>query len=559
MSKKIYFVQGGGSSRPMRTMYPDQAYAPDLILDEIEQKLNNASFRTERVTLPKPQQQTNQTTVNTPGFKSAANEQWWLKQANDATGGKFKNIQDVIAWQKANGLVADGKFGKNSKAKWEQLNSKPATSQGNRVTTEGLYPQMLAHQRSQGITTEGLYPQMLQYQRNKGITTESFYPQMLQKQNEVNEQRLKEDWNNYEKNYINDALKNPNNYFGVSLGEYENTPLDQYYNYVSNYVPDNYYRVQNGEINPAYILKRNALDLSVPSRKQGGLLKFQIGGQISDPINQVIAGLIQNPQQTIQALSQSKDANAIIQEIVKRAKGGDQQAMQAVQVLQQVMQNQQQPQQQQPQMAEKGAKLQFIKSLRGICPEGEELTYMKKGGVMCPVCQKKKETAAKSEKKEFFGKDKKVKKDAPGDKIEAKPDSMKVYKQRSSNGDVFKTQETSTRKITTNENTGATRDSSAAGIMYYNDNRAGGGLLDSIKYDNYFKSNLKTLGKPFDVETILLPFNKKGAKICADGKKVEFFKKEPKAPLAKCGKKLACGSKAPKMDKCGGKAKMKKK
>jgi len=45
-----------------------------------------------------------------------------------------------------------------------------------------------------------------------------------------------------------------------------------------------------------------------------------------------------------------------------------------------------------------GAKLNYIHKLKGNCPEGEELVYMKQGGRMCPVCQKKAEKAEEGKK-----------------------------------------------------------------------------------------------------------------------------------------------------------------
>lgn len=45
-----------------------------------------------------------------------------------------------------------------------------------------------------------------------------------------------------------------------------------------------------------------------------------------------------------------------------------------------------------------GAKLNYIHKLKGNCPEGEELVYMKQGGRMCPVCQKKAEKAKDGKK-----------------------------------------------------------------------------------------------------------------------------------------------------------------
>jgi hypothetical protein len=40
-------------------------------------------------------------------------------------------------------------------------------------------------------------------------------------------------------------------------------------------------------------------------------------------------------------------------------------------------------------MAKQGTKLNYIKHLKGICPEGYEVVYMAKGGAAgCPVCKK---------------------------------------------------------------------------------------------------------------------------------------------------------------------------
>lgn len=42
-----------------------------------------------------------------------------------------------------------------------------------------------------------------------------------------------------------------------------------------------------------------------------------------------------------------------------------------------------------PVSAKLGAKLNYIKNLKGDCPEGQELVYFKKGGRFCKVCQGK--------------------------------------------------------------------------------------------------------------------------------------------------------------------------
>lgn len=55
--------------------------------------------------------------------------------------------------------------------------------------------------------------------------------------------------------------------------------------------------------------------------------------------------------------------------------------------------------QQKTKKAMKGTKLDYIKELKGICPEGFEITYQAMGGHICPVCKQKKIDEAKCGKK----------------------------------------------------------------------------------------------------------------------------------------------------------------
>ena len=51
-------------------------------------------------------------------------------------------------------------------------------------------------------------------------------------------------------------------------------------------------------------------------------------------------------------------------------------------------------------MARLGAKLQYYKKLKGVCPDGYEMTYFKVGGKLCKSCQKKQmEKGGKTQKK----------------------------------------------------------------------------------------------------------------------------------------------------------------
>lgn len=98
----------------------------------------------------------------------------------------------------------------------------------------------------------------------------------------------------------------------------------------------------------------------------------------------------QNIQQQIVALVQAaaqgdQKATQQIQQIIKAAQNGDQQAMQIAQMIQQVIESMKK----QTPAAKYGAKLNYIKQIKGACPDGEELVYFKQGGRMCKVCQQK--------------------------------------------------------------------------------------------------------------------------------------------------------------------------
>ena len=97
-----------------------------------------------------------------------------------------------------------------------------------------------------------------------------------------------------------------------------------------------------------------------------------------------------------------EDQQAQLMQLLQAAQQGDQNALQQLQQIYvaYAKQNNQQPSgegfkqfiqamTQQVQQAKHGAKLQYIKSLRGICPEGQELTYYKVGGKVCKKCMQK--------------------------------------------------------------------------------------------------------------------------------------------------------------------------
>lgn len=97
--------------------------------------------------------------------------------------------------------------------------------------------------------------------------------------------------------------------------------------------------------------------------------------QLQQQIVQLVQAAMQGDQQ----------ANQQIQQIMQAAQQGDQQAIQIAQMIQAVAQ---QMQQQQVRVAKFGAKLNYIRQLKGQCPEGYQMAYYKEGGQLCKRCMK---------------------------------------------------------------------------------------------------------------------------------------------------------------------------
>ena len=110
--------------------------------------------------------------------------------------------------------------------------------------------------------------------------------------------------------------------------------------------------------------------------------KFQEGGQLEQITTVVAQFLLQNGQ-----AQDEQSAMDSAQQLVAAALGlnGEQPDPEARAALEQILQH---VQQQQVNMHRFGAKLNYIKKLRGECPEGEELVYFKAGGRLCKKCCK---------------------------------------------------------------------------------------------------------------------------------------------------------------------------
>lgn len=115
--------------------------------------------------------------------------------------------------------------------------------------------------------------------------------------------------------------------------------------------------------------------------KQGGTLlkKHQQGGTMNAEQQELQLALMGYIVATKKQPKDENEINQLAQALVQLKQQDPKQFAQLVQLGQQT----------QSQKAEKGAKLNYIKSLKGQCPDGEELVYFKKGGMIGCGCQKK--------------------------------------------------------------------------------------------------------------------------------------------------------------------------
>ena len=167
-----------------------------------------------------------------------------------------------------------------------------------------------------------------------------------------------------------------NSFGGGDFGDMYRS-MEKWYNQ-GQYNP--YFRT---ELNNIIKEKDPSFDLSLKYKNGGTIMinKYQEGGQApsEQSIEEQVANLVIAAQQGNQQAQQQ------IQQIQQAAQKGDQQAQQLLQVMQQVVQQMQQ----ETKKAKFGAKLNYIKQLKGECPEGQELTYFKAGGRICKACMGK--------------------------------------------------------------------------------------------------------------------------------------------------------------------------
>lgn len=162
--------------------------------------------------------------------------------------------------------------------------------------------------------------------------------------------------------------------------------------------------------------KRKQLTLS-----PGHTTKFQQGGTMNNQQElqkAFVAYLIQDAQSQGVQIQSEQDLQAYVEQL------GEDGIKAKYQEFMQKMQG--------GVMARLGAKLEYYKKLKGVCPEGEELVYFKQGGRICKACQKAqkgtKVTKKANEVDKFKAGRAQYKKDMKSARDEASRDSISINK-----------------------------------------------------------------------------------------------------------------------------------
>ena len=363
----------------------------------------------------------NRQLVNTPVEKPAPkpfNTRYWLSEAQRINP-NFKSIDDVIAWQKENGLVADGKFGKNSINKWREQTTPSAVPSNARTITIG------GRQSSVNADDYGYDPDDM-VQTNKVVDTRNskynkqqngFTNLMLgaaMAENpavmtaggwrETASGDLVQDQQNNK-----DVEKLRNNLAVIggvttagTVGALAAAPTTVAASNSTSLVPvanaGNSMAAGQRMLGGQRMLPGNGQQALPGSGKRfgwmqdiaddvtwfrngGNINKFAGGGNMNDQELQkafmtyliedaAAQGMQIQSEQDLQAYAQQlgeEGLKAKYQEFMQKMQGGVKAAL--------------------------GAKLNYIHKLKGNCPDGYEMVYMKEGGRFCQVCQKKAEKA----------------------------------------------------------------------------------------------------------------------------------------------------------------------
>lgn len=310
------------------------------------------------------------------GNPRSFNESHWLSRAKQFG---FNSIDEVKQWQSKQGLQVDGMFGPKSEQVWNQLNQQ--VSQGGQKSSDPF-----AWAKSQGLKGYTANGRDYYYHPKFGrifADGKVFNPNTKQlgefNNGEVTWNQKQFNLDNFSRRFGDGTLIRRNNkrffrYDPDGAGDYLVGEDGKIYEAGVHGVP--------GEIatdaatgRARRVLKDLQNKIQTSYMQQGGKMNNQEEMQKA-----FMAFLIQDAAEQGMQIQSEQDLQAYAEQL------GEEGLKAKYQEFMQKMQGQ-------TPAAKYGAKLNYLKQLKGECPEGYEVTYFKEGGMFrkgCKICEAKK-------------------------------------------------------------------------------------------------------------------------------------------------------------------------
>ena len=376
---KIIYGDANLDGRTLKQLYQTWKTNPEIIKRTAQQKmpeLKMASFNIQSSTLPN--------SLKMQAQEIADDDLSRISSFGEAFNiARQKNLETFI-WKKTkanpSGLYA---VITDSNKPTTKLTQKSPVKQSVSTVEQSQNPPLATTQKASQpdyqINTESpnLVTVLIGKTQGKGLPTIIEKNQTANKQNEKTEQSQNRPLNNTQAVINHFAMQNtiPETDFGINralkkVGRTIGNGFMDFLNFLNEKAANNQYS-KNRRVNPLGYYYQ-----------QGG----QMNNQQQEVQKKFIQFLIQDAAKQGIQIKSEQDLQKYAQSLGEKGLKAKQQEF--MQVMQGGV------------MAKFGAKLEYIKKLKGICPEGYELKFFKQGGSVCKVCEK----GEKLKQKKFISK-----------------------------------------------------------------------------------------------------------------------------------------------------------
>lgn len=288
----------------------------------------------------------------------------WNKIASE---NGFKDMAEVKAWQAANGLVADGKFGNNSSAYFKTNGlGKYQMTPVEETSPDFIGPARPPKPSSDAPVQPGTSSQSTKFSFDNFIKNNNSTIHWI-----GGKQYARYDPKGHGDFYVDESGNTYKANWGGDLGNSLDATKSAFHNDLN--------------VEAGYKWRDLLNSIQASYQKQGGTMNrinyFQQGGAApQQDIKAQVTALVQAAMQGDQKATQQ------VNQIMEAAKAGDQQAMQIAQIMEQVVKELQG----QAVAAKYGAKLDYLQTLK--CGGKAKAKKKEQGGKVCPACEQAKQT-----------------------------------------------------------------------------------------------------------------------------------------------------------------------